>query len=356
MKKKKILFVCPYPFDEAPSQRFRFEQYFPALDKEGFSYQLAPFLNLKAWRILYRSGNNIQKLVRILLAYFKRMGLLFQLKSYDLIFIHREATPMGPPFFEWAVRFLWRKKIIYDFDDAIWLNDPNEKGSLKAFIKWKSKVKDICKWSYKVSCGNEYLAKFALQFNPNVVINPTTIDTEYHKKSERPESNIPVIGWTGTHSTLPYLKLIIPTLDQLFNETEFQLLVISNQKPDFDVHYMHFIPWQKSTEIPDLNKIDIGIMPLTDDIWSQGKCGFKLLQYMAIKKPVVASPVGVNKKLLTESQAGFEARNEEDWLKHLGDLLKKQPLRMKLGNNGYNYIKKHYSTESNKSNFISLMQ
>lgn len=356
MNQKKILVVCPYPFDEAPSQRFRFEQYFSILEKEGFQYKLAPFLNLKAWKILYESGNSFQKLFWLIFSFVKRFLLLFKLHPYEFIFVHREASPIGPPFFEWTVRFIWRKKIIYDFDDAIWLEDPSEKGSLKARIKWKSKVKSICKWSYNVSCGNDYLAQFAKKFNDRVVVNPTTINTDYHKEIKVSKSEKNVIGWTGTHSTLPYLKILLPVLDGLAKEYDFELMVISNQKPDFDVRYMRYMPWKKSTEIEDLNQMDIGIMPLTDDIWSKGKCGFKILQYMAIQKAVVASPVGVNKKLINESRAGFLAETPEEWKSAIVKLLTDDSFRKELGSKGQVYVKNNYSVNSNKDNFLSLFQ
>jgi glycosyltransferase involved in cell wall biosynthesis len=356
MKNKKILFVCPYPYDQAPSQRFRFEQYLGFLPEEGYRYKLAPFLHLKAWRILYESGNTFQKLLWLKISFIKRISLLFRLRSYEFIFIHREATPIGPPFFEWIVSFIWKKKIIYDFDDAIWLEDPQEKGSLIARLKWKSKVRHICKWSYKVSCGNEYLAQFARQYNKKVLTNPTTIDTSYHRKLTKSKAQKTVIGWTGTHSTLLYLKKLMPILDEIHRHHDFELLVISNQKPDFDVQYMQFIQWKKSTEIEDLNRMDIGIMPLTDDIWSQGKCGFKLLQYMAIKKPVVGSPVGVNKEILEESQAGFSAKDAEGWKSALTQLLKNSQLRNELGEKGRRYVKSNYSNNSNKSTFLNLIE
>lgn len=355
MEKKNIIFVSPYPFDEAPSQRFRYEQYLSTLEKEGYSYQLAPFLNIKAWNILYKSGNNLKKTFWLLLSFSKRLVLLFQLAPYEYIFIHREAMPFGPPIFEWIVRFFWKKKIIYDFDDAIWLEDPNEKGSLKALIKWKSKVKRICKWSHIVSCGNEYLAKFAREYNTQVIINPTTIDTDYHQEIKpKEEQEIITIGWTGTHSTLPYLSLLLPVLTRLSAKYKFELLVISNQMPDFDVSYARFIPWNKATEIEDLNQIDIGIMPLTDDIWSQGKCGFKLLQYMAINKPIIASAVGINEKLIVESGAGFEAGKDEEWEDNISNLLKDDKLRNELGMKGRKYIEDFYSVNSNKNTFLSL--
>ena len=119
---------------------------------------------------------------------------------------------------------------------------------------------------------------------------------------------------------------------------------------------MRFLPWRKPTEIEDLNQLDIGIMPLTDDIWSQGECGFKLLQYMAIKKPIIASPIGVNEKILTESQAGFSAETAKDWQLAIKNLLSDTELRNDLGENGRAFIKEKYSVYSNKSHFLSLFE
>ncbi|WNB17319.1 glycosyltransferase [Marivirga arenosa] len=355
MSKKQILFVCPYPTDEAPSQRFRFEQYFKILKSYGYKYDIAPFLTIKAWNILYKNGSSIQKSIWILLSYFKRIALLFFIRKYDRIFIHREASPLGPAFFEWFSVKILKKKIIYDFDDAIWLDDPNEKGSLKAILKWKRKVRSICKWSYKVSAGNQYLADYAKRYNQNVIINPTTIDTGYHENKVIQKENEKItIGWTGTHSTLQYLSPLIPILDQLNQNYDFELLIISNQKPDFNVNYIRFIKWSKTSEIEDLNQIDIGIMPLSDDIWSKGKCGFKMLQYMSINKAVIASPVGVNQKILEESNAGIIASNDSEWINGLKKLLDNNDLRNELGKRGRKYIQNHYSVKSNTENFLKL--
>ncbi|MBK6264560.1 glycosyltransferase [Marivirga sp. S37H4] len=356
---KKILFVCPYPFDEAPSQRFRFEQYFPVLKEKGFQYKIAPFLSPKAWAVLYQKGNKLKKVTSIFFSFMKRSALLFQLKPYDFIFIHREASPVGPPFFEWAVRFLWRKKIIYDFDDAIWLDDPNEAGSLKSRIKWKKKVKSICKWSYKVSCGNQYLADFASKFNAMVVVNPTTIDSEnlhmvQNKLPQTDKKTPPIIGWTGTHSTLHYLNDVIPILEKLETQYDFKFLVIANKRPDFSLKSLIYIPWNKATEIKDLNQMDIGIMPLTDDIWSKGKCGFKALQYMALAKPVVASPVGVNQHIIENGRSGYLAVTEAEWETALTTLLTQENRRIEMGLNGLQKVRKHYTVNSNSNNFLSL--
>ncbi|GAB3334351.1 glycosyltransferase family 4 protein [Marivirga atlantica] len=353
---QKILFVCPYPFDEAPSQRFRYEQYLTILKENGFKYDLAPFLSIKAWNILYKEGALLLKVWAVIIGFAKRKLLLLKLKSYDFIFIHREATPLGPPFFEWVVKHVWRKKIIYDFDDAIWLTDHSEARGIKAVVKWKSKVAKICKWSYKVSCGNEYLAEFARQWNNNVIVNPTTIDTvKRHVPDEsETETDQRVIGWTGTHSTLPYLKSILSVLLDLYEQHQFTLKVIANKKPDFDFPELEFIFWDKVTEIKDLQGIDVGLMPLTDDQWSKGKCGFKALQFMALEIPVVASPVGVNNNIVP--YGGFLANESIEWKEKLQQLIEDKKVRKELGTSGRTFVKKYYSVSSNTAKFLYLFK
>jgi glycosyltransferase involved in cell wall biosynthesis len=356
---KSILFVCPYPFNEAPSQRFRFEQYLKILEDKNFSYNLAPFLSFKAWNILYKKGHQFQKAWHITLSFLQRIILLFKLSGYDYIFIHREATPLGPPFFEWGCKFIWHKKIIYDFDDAIWLEDPNEKGKIRQFFKWKRKVQSICKWSYKISCGNSYLADYASQFNHSVFVNPTTIDSEnlhnpQHYKNKNLKNDKIIIGWTGTHSTLHYLYDLTSVLQNLEKRIDFQFLVIANTPPDINLKSLKFINWNKETEIEDLNQIDIGIMPLTDDIWSKGKCGFKALQYMALAKPVVASPVGVNTAIIDEGETGFLVNSVNEWENKLFELISSYDLRKQMGEKGLQKLQKYYTVSSNEHNFLSL--
>lgn len=266
---------------------------------------------------------------------------------------------MGPPIFEWIIARLLGKKVIYDFDDAIWLEDPSEKGSLRAKIKWKQKVKRICQWSYKVSCGNQYLADFAQHHNARVFINPTTIDTsQMHNpdvfEAPRQTKSTVVIGWTGTHSTLPYLKPIVPVLEELATSHQFVTRIIANRAPNFDIPNLEFVHWNKKTEIADLMPIDIGIMPLTDDIWSKGKCGFKALQYMALKKSTIASPVGVNKTIISDAKNGFLCHTHSEWKQALTTLLSNQQLRESVGEEARKTILAEYSVKSNTQNFLSL--
>ena len=175
---RSLLFICPYPRESAPSQRFRFEQYYATLIHCGFHLEIRPFLSLSGWSVLYLKGHFLQKIASISRGYLGRLGLFFySIPRADIIFIHREASPLGPPIFEFLITKIFKKKTVYDFDDAIWIPNTSDQNNLVANLKWPSKTQSICTWGHKVSCGNEYLAAFAQQFNKSVVVNPTTIDT-----------------------------------------------------------------------------------------------------------------------------------------------------------------------------------
>lgn len=355
----KILFLTPYPVDEAPSQRFRFEQYFKYL-KKNYSIQVQPFFLPSQWRALYSKGNTLRKSIQLLSSLTRRLCLLAHVRNFHYIFIHREAASIGPPILEWVIAKVLRKRIIYDFDDAIWLTDKISESKIERLIRWRSKVASICKWSYRISCGNEYLANYARQFNPNVVINPTTIDTEnLHKPGVVPKENTNTItiGWTGSHSTLKYLKEIEVALQLLTKKySHVQVLVIADRKPDLQIDNLVFLRWNKETEAEDLLKIDIGIMPLPDDEWSKGKCGFKALQYMAMEIPCVASPVGVNKKIIDPGINGLLAENVQEWIANLDYLINNPVAREQLGKAGRKKVINNYSVVSNTSNFLSLFK
>ena len=354
---KKIYFIVPYPTAQAPSQRFRFEQYYAILDKAHYTYHISPFLDMQAWSILYKPGHFALKIWKILLGFFRRCLDLFTMADYDYVFIHREATPIGPPIFEWFIAKVLRKKIIYDFDDAIWLENSSTYNRIVAGIKWHSKVGAICKWSHKVSCGNDFLADYARQFNTNVVVNPTTIDTEHlHNQVKDQHTPTLTIGWTGTHSTSQYLHDIVHILQKLEQTFDFTFLVISNAEPTFNLRSLRYIHWNKDTEIEDLLQFNIGIMPLRDDDWSRGKCGFKALQYMSLGIPALVSPVGVNTKIVDSNVNGMICNNPTEWEASISAFLTDAHLRVQLGIAARAQIVKHYSVLSNTSNFLGLFK
>lgn len=354
--KKRVLFLVPFPIGEAPSQRFRFEQYFPILKKNNIDFQVEPFLSLKTWEILYKPRKFGLKILGVLQGFWRRILLLSQLKNFDFVFIHREAVPIGPPWFEFLIAKVYKKKIIYDFDDAIWMPNTSSTNKFFSVLKRFKNTINICHWAYKLSCGNDYLKQFASQFNSNAFYNPTTIDTENHHKVRKDSFNeIPVIGWTGTITTNQYIEDFVPILDKIIVQFPFKLLVISNVKPKIERPYFEFIKWKKETEIEDLLQFDIGIMPLKNDKWANGKCGFKALQYLSLGIPTVASNVGVNSKIVLNNINGYLCDNEKDWENNLCKLLSHKDLWKTFGEKGIEKVEQEYSVKSNTANFLALL-
>jgi glycosyltransferase involved in cell wall biosynthesis len=353
---KKVLFLVPYPLQVAPSQRFRVELFLPELAAAGIPYSIEPFLDKRTWRILYKKGNVFLKMVGLLKGFARRWWVLFfKLPCYDYVFIHREAAPAGPPVFEWIITKLFRKKVIYDFDDAIWIPNTSSANSLANWFKAFWKVKRICKWSYKVTPGNDYLCDYASQFNQHVIKIPTCINVDGHQqKTKEPHDGKLSIGWTGSHSTLKYLDQIMPVVNALQRDFDFHFLVIADEKPVLNLKDWQFVPWNVLTETEDLLKLDIGVMPLTEDKWSEGKCGFKLIQYFSCGIPGVASPVGVNKSIIEENVNGFLCTTNDEWKSSLKKLLLDQSLREKMGLAGRKKIIEQYSIQSQKQKFIQL--
>ncbi len=360
-KNKRVVFLVPYPLQVVPGQRFRFEQYLHIMDTRGFSVTLLPFLSERANTILYTPGNYWKKITGVSTGFIKRIASLPLLMWSEYVFIFREAAPVGPPFFEWVIAKILRKKVIYDFDDAIWLPNTTHVNRAIGWLKCHSKVGSICKWSYRVSCGNQYLANYARAFNSEVKINPTTIDTEIlHNPKRYPtkeETSTVVIGWTGTHSTLHYLEPLLPILELLSKKYALlRIMVIADKKPNWSLPSLQFVKWNKQTEIEDLRKIDIGLMPLSDDPWAHGKCGFKALQYLSLEIPAVVSPVGVNTVIVDHGINGFLCRTPEEWTQNLEQLIQQKDVRHAMGIRGREKVIQHYSVESNRETFLSLFE
>lgn len=353
----KVLFLVPYPLHRAPSQRFRVENFLPVLDQAGVYYQVRTFIDEATWQILYKQGGAIQKASGILKGFLRRWrSVLLEAPRYDYVFIHREAAPLGPPIFEWVLTKALGKKIIYDFDDAIWIPNTSKANSIADKIKCFWKVKYICKWSYKVVAGNAFLANFAQQTATNVVYLPTTVDMEnsHNIVKQHTENTTPVFGWTGSHSTLKYLKPLASTLEKLAQEMAFRFVVIADKEPDFAIPNLAFVPWNAKTESADLSEIDIGVMPLEADNWSEGKCGFKLIQYLSLGIPALASPVGVNKTIIEPGINGFLCQTEEEWLVAMKKLANDFPLRKQMGVIGRNKMLSQFSIQSQSNTFLSL--
>lgn len=340
----KILFIAAHRPDRSPSQRFRFEQYFDYLRDNGWECHLSYLLSEKDDKIFYSSGKFFQKLMIFCKSVIKRGRNLASKNKYDIIFIQREAFMTGSVFFE--RRFSkGRAKIIFDFDDAIWKMDISEANKKLGFLKNPSKTSSIISLSDMVFAGNQYLADYALQFNKNVILIPTTIDTDYHENNFEKKENTICIGWTGSLTTIKHFQFAVPVLEKLKNEfgNRISFKVIGDKNYTNENLGITGIEWVRQSEISELQTIDIGIMPLPDDEWAKGKCGLKGLQYMALGIPTIMSPVGVNMEIITQGINGFLASSEEEWLEKLRILIENKEMREKFKTEGRKTVEEKYS-------------
>ncbi|KAA3648899.1 MAG: glycosyltransferase [Bacteroidetes bacterium] len=352
--KKKILFIANHRIGRSPGQRFRFEQYLDFIEENNFEVHFSNIISEEDDVFLYQKGKYFKKANLARKTWGIRLKNLANANNYDIIFIFREALLTGSTYFE--KKFAKSKaKIIFDFDDAIWLPNVSAGNKTLQFFKNPKKTDEILASSDMVFAGNQFLADYASQFCKNVKVIPTTIDTNYHIRKKQNNSDSICIGWTGTQTTLKYLYL----LDNVFKELSLKYKNKIYFKVICDVPFelkgveIKNEKWCKDTEIEQLEEIDIGIMPLLDDEWSQGKCGFKGLQYMAMNSVALLSPVGVNKEIIINDYNGFLVQTNEEWIEKLSLLIDNAELRARLGSNARKTIEEKYSVNAHKMRYIN---
>ncbi len=355
---KKILFIVAHRLGRSPGQRFRFEQYLSELTQNGFTYEISYLLNEKEDHCFYRKGHYFRKFLILLKSIRIRLNDIKRVKEFDVVFIYREAVMFGSTYFENKMKKKGAK-LILDFDDAIWLMDVSEGNKNLRWLKRPSKTAEIIALSDMVFIGNSYLASYAKQFNANVKIVPTTLVTNNLKtKTSFHKPDKICIGWTGSSTTLKHFGTAIPFLKKL-NEIypdRLKFKLISDITFETNDIALDFCRWNKETETDDLLEFDIGIMPLPDDEWSRGKCGFKGLQYMALGIPTVMSPVGVNVEIINDGVNGFLAETEAEWVAILSKLIDSEDLRQQIGLSGKKTLEESYSYNAWKNRYVSYFE
>ena len=354
---KKILFVAPHRKDRSPSQRFRFEQYFEFLTQQGYECELSCLISEKDDKVFYSSGNFIQKLLILLKQIKKRLRDIKRASRYDIVFVQREAFFTGTTYFE---RKLKEKcgKLIFDFDDAIWNHDVSSANKTLGWLKNPAKTSKIIGLCDLVIAGNEYLADYAKKYNQNVIIIPTTIDTDEYKPVKGSDSDDQIcIGWSGSITTIKHFEYALPFLKILKEKygNKISINVIGDASYRNEELDIVGIAWNKKTELRDLSKFDIGIMPLPDDPWAKGKCGLKGLQYMALSIPTVMSPVGVNMEIIKDGTNGYLADSVDEWVEKISKLIDNQELRESLGNAARQTVLEQYSVDSQKETYLNAL-
>lgn len=340
----RVLVLAPYPLKRAPSQRFRWEQYVVPLGKLGIFLEPSSFLHDAALDVVHGGGAWLAKATATLAGASRRLRDALRARSYELVLVHRESSPLGPAWFE---RLLSNVGVPYafDFDDAIYLPAASAGNRRLTGLKAAGKTKRVVGRAALVIAGNRHLAEWARRYNPRVDVVPTTIDTELYRPSARIAGERVCIGWSGSLSTIEHLKLLERVLRDLQRERGIRIKVIGDAAYQIPGAETESLRWNEKTELDDLHDIDIGVMPLPDDEWARGKCGLKGLQYMALGIPSVLSPVGVNTEIASDG-AAMLASTPEDWYEVLGRLIDDAELRARIGAAGRVRVEEKYSVSA----------
>ena len=353
----KILIIADHRLNRSPSQRYRFEQYLDFFKANGFDWELSEIITEKDDAIFYNPGNYFKKALIMLRSLSIRFKNLRRAKNFGIVFIQREALLLGSSYFE--KQFYKRSKVVFDFDDSIWLLDTSPENKKFEFLKNPDKTKLNIQHAHKVSAGNSFLANYAKQFNANTVIIPTTIDTEFHKPISglSGKTDKVVIGWSGSISTIKHFEMAVPVLKELQTKYPGKLEIHVIGQGNYSHPELTIISknWTSKTEVENLNQFDIGIMPLPNDEWVKGKCGLKGLSYMACGVATVMSNVGVNPEIIEQGKNGFLAASHEDWINYLSQLIESKELREQLGTAGRKTVVENYSVAANKERYMEVL-
>lgn len=358
LNKKRILYIVQHRFNRSGGQRFRCEQYIPFLVEAGFECTYSPILiNEIEDTDFYTPGNYFAKFRLFLKGIRRRLNDVRRAKDFDIIFIYREAFMTGTVIFETLLKSSGRK-IVYDFDDAVWKFDVSNGNKSLGWLKRPEKTNEIIALADLVLVGSSHLALHADQFNKNVEVIPSTLDLDKYKIGLNTKATeIPlVIGWCGSVTTIKHFEIIIPVFEKLkrkYNtKVEFKVYGLSGYTyAPLNIKSVEFNP---ETEVSEISTYDIGVMPLPVNDWTQGKCGMKGLQYMSLGIPAVLEAVGANKEIIKDGVNGFLAASEKEWVIKLSELIESPELRKRLGAEGRRTIEAEYSSTAIKKRYVAL--
>jgi len=321
------------------SSRIRAYQYLPYLKRCGIKITVSPLLLNDYLKLLYEKKNI--SILSIFIAYLRRLRVLLYTRKFDLIWIEKELFPWFPVFIEKAL--VPRIPYLIDYDDATFHNYDIHPRHFVSFLLGR-KIDEIMANAALVTAGNEYLAGRARQAGAKrVEVLPSVIDlAKYPGIMNKTEEGSYTVGWIGSPGTAKHLLEAENALKQVCKNRGGKVVLVGAGENPFSGLMATIRDWDEATETVEIGNFDVGIMPLPDNPWERGKCGFKLIQYMACGKPVVASPVGVNREIVVDGVNGFLASTPKEWVEALLRLKADPELRRAMGEKGRRMVEERY--------------
>ncbi len=346
----KILVLTRYDRQGA-SSRLRFLQYLPFLNENGLETTVAPLLPSDYLPLFYATGRAPWRALAE--GYLRRLLTLLRANRYDALWIEKELLPFFPAWFEQALTGL---PYVVDYDDATFHTyDLHPSPVVRRLLG--NKIDRVMRHAALVVAGNGYLAERAQRAGATrVEVLPTVVDLARYPHRPAPSEEPFTVGWVGSPTTLRYLRNIEPALHRLHRERPFRLVVVGADPVGFRGLDVTARPWHEATEAAEIGGFDVGVMPLEDGPWERGKCGYKLIQYMACGVPVVASPVGVNPEIMRHSHDGFLAEGEGTWVEALEKLRQDRQARGEMGAAARQRVAQHFSLAVAAPRLLEMLQ
>jgi glycosyltransferase involved in cell wall biosynthesis len=358
--KMSVLFV-PFGTPLAPATRYRVYQYLPHLSGAGVRCRV--FSSLSGYitkRMIqspdYKKARKCLYYIQVVAEKITRFFIILLLASrYKVVFIQRTTFPFGMERLLKAVN----KNIVFDIDDSIYMPDTEEGGLLWHIKKYskKKEVISILKNSKCVIVENSHIKNFVQKYCNKIYLITGPIDTvKNYARVHDAVSDAVTIGWIGSPSTTLYLNMVTGVLKELSKRHKIRVRLIGAGSYTIDNIDVEFIKWSEATEVSELHKFDIGIMPMPDNEWTRGKVGCKMLQYMANAVPAVVSYTPTNAEIIEDGSNGFLARSEEEWIGKLSRLITDPDLRKKVGLNGRRTAQERFSLQINAPKFLEILK
>jgi len=348
----RVLALVPNQVGHAAGQRGSIELWQKVLSASGIDIEFAPFESDHLRSIIFSSGQNIAKAAEMLRCYWSRFSLLDRLDEFDAVFVYREAALIGPAILE---RLIARKKpIIYQLDDPLFVPYRSPKNGYFSYLKFFGKIKEIVKLSSVVIVNSTQIQEFAIQYNSNVWLIPSIVDTSSFTFDPRYQDISPVtVGWSGSPTTAGNVKILEQPLQRISRVTDHQIHFIGAE--DFDLKDVKYTAqlWNEKSEVRDLRNIQIGLVPLPMNAWNPFKFIMKTAQYMALGIVPVGTPMASNPEVIRHGENGFLASTNEEWFEYIELLATDKELRCRLSKNAATDAESKYSLNANKDRITS---
>jgi glycosyltransferase involved in cell wall biosynthesis len=301
------------------ASRYRVLHYIPFLNDAGIDSEVVDFpANTRSWAAVWPT-----------------------IKSADILFVQRKRLPLHIL----VLLANLKKKIIYDFDDAVMFKNSLVENPYS--LRRRMSFKRMLRFTDLVIAGNAFLAAEAQKYHKTVRILPTPVDAARYTSKSYYKKDIVTIGWIGDHGSIHYMESYKDVWEALGEKyPHVELAIICDTFIETTRIKVRRIQWSYDTEIASLQSLDIGVMPLFDDLWSKGKCGYKIIQYLGVGVPAVCTPVGINKDVVRDGKCGLWATSKEEWVEKLSFLIENDAVRQSMGLAGRKVIMEGYTVQA----------